>query len=176
MDAKNIQFLVEKAKNDILREVNDRLPRKVGITAVNHFRQNFRDAGFRDGGIRDGGIRQWQRTRRQDSNTPDAKYSPLTSRRDHLMRSIEFQAQPGRSSSPTICPMLPSTTMEATSLRTHLLRQSFVSMLGTWSTPSPPLRASSPRSYLQRQPSGRRSHLRRSRNSLYTPTFRCVSS
>ena len=96
MDAKNIQFLVEKAKNDILREVNDRLPRKVGITAVNHFRQNFRDAGFRDGGIRDGGIRQWQRTRRQDSNSPDAKYTLLTSRRDHLMRSIEFQTEPGQ--------------------------------------------------------------------------------
>ena len=91
MDAKNIQFLVEKAKNDILQEVNDRLPRKVGITAVNHFRQNFRDAGCRDGGLR-----PWQRTRRQDSKSPDAKYTPLTSRRDHLMRSIEFQAQPGQ--------------------------------------------------------------------------------
>lgn len=91
MDAKNIQFLVEKAKNDILREVNDRLPRKVGITAVNHFRQNFRDAGFRDGGLR-----PWQRTKRQDSKSPDAKYTPLTSRRYHLMRSIEFQAQPGQ--------------------------------------------------------------------------------
>lgn len=98
MDARNLQQLVEKAKNDILREVNDRLPRKVGITAVNNFRQNFRDAGFRYGGIR-----PWQRTKRQDSNSPDAKYTPLTSRRDHLMRSIEFQAQPGRSSSPTLC-------------------------------------------------------------------------
>ena len=66
MDAKNIQFLVEKAKNDILHEVNDRLPRKVGITAVNHFRQNLRDAGFRDGGVR-----PWQRTKRQDSKSPD---------------------------------------------------------------------------------------------------------
>ena len=91
MDAKNIQFLVEKAKNDILQEVNDRLPRKVGITAVNHFRQNFRDAGFRDGGVR-----PWQRTKRQDSKSPDAKYTPLTSRRDHLMRSIEFQTEPGQ--------------------------------------------------------------------------------
>ena len=91
MDAKNIQFLVEKAKNDILQEVNDRLPRKVGITAVNHFRQNFRDAGFRDGGLR-----PWQRTKRQDSKSPDAKYTPLTSRRDHLMRSIEFQTEPGQ--------------------------------------------------------------------------------
>lgn len=150
MDAKNIQFLVEKAKNDILREVNDRLPRKVGITAVNHFRQNFRDAGFRDGGIR-----PWQRTRRQDSNSPDAKYTPLTSRRYHLMRSIEFQAQPGQVVISDPVPYAPSTTMEATSLRTPLSRQSFAGMLGTWSTPSPPRRASSPRSYLQRLPSGR---------------------
>lgn len=28
MDAKNIQFLVEKAKNDILQEVNNRLPER----------------------------------------------------------------------------------------------------------------------------------------------------
>lgn len=31
MDAKNIQKLVEKTKDDILREVQDRLPRKVGV-------------------------------------------------------------------------------------------------------------------------------------------------
>lgn len=60
MDAKNIQFLVEKAINDFISEVNDRLPRKVGTAAVNHFRQNIHDAGFRNNGIR-----AWQRTRRQ---------------------------------------------------------------------------------------------------------------
>ena len=51
MDAKNIQKLVEKAKNDILQEVNDRLPRKVGVIAVNHFKQNFRDSGWLDDAI-----------------------------------------------------------------------------------------------------------------------------
>ena len=84
MDAKNIEKLVQKAKDDILKEVNDRLPRKVGVVAVNHFKQNFRDGGWLDNGLH-----PWQRTRRQDSNSPDAKYGPLTSRRDQLMRSIQ---------------------------------------------------------------------------------------
>ena len=42
-DARDIQKLVAKAKDDIIKEVNDRLPRKVGVVAVNHFKQNFRD-------------------------------------------------------------------------------------------------------------------------------------
>ena len=42
---------LEKVKLEIQREVNDRLPRKVGAIAVNLFRQNFRDGGFRDGGL-----------------------------------------------------------------------------------------------------------------------------
>ena len=37
MDAKNILKHTEQAKDDILKEVNDRLPRKVGVVAVNHF-------------------------------------------------------------------------------------------------------------------------------------------
>lgn len=161
MDARNLQQLVEKAKNDILREVNDRLPRKVGITAVNHFRQNFRDAGFRDGGIR-----PWQRTRRQDSNSPDAKYTPLTSRRDHLMRSIEFQAQPGLV---VISDPVPYAAIhnDGGDISTHTsvtpkLRKYAWHMVYS----SLPRRASSPRSYLQRLPSGRHSHSRRSRSSL----------
>ena len=91
MDAKNIEKLVQKAKDDILKEVNDRLPRKVGVVAVNHFKQNFRDGGWLDNGLH-----PWQRTRRQDSNSPDAKYGPLTSRRDHLMRSIQASTAPGQ--------------------------------------------------------------------------------
>ena len=51
MDAKEIQMRIERIKADIEKEVRDRLPRKVGITAVNHFRQNFRDAGWRDNGL-----------------------------------------------------------------------------------------------------------------------------
>lgn len=48
---KNIEKLVEKAKEDIMKEVNDRLPRKVGVIAVNHFKQNFRDGGWLDDGL-----------------------------------------------------------------------------------------------------------------------------
>lgn len=84
MEAKDIEKLVRKAKDDIEKEVHDRLPRKVGITAVNHFRQNFRDAGWRDNGLH-----PWKKTLRQQGGGPDAKYTPLTSRRDHLMRSLQ---------------------------------------------------------------------------------------
>ena len=91
MDAKEIQMRIERVKTDIEKEVRDRLPRKVGITAVNHFRQNFRDAGWRDNGLH-----PWKKTLRQQGGSPDAKYTPLTSRRDHLMRSLQYeQTAPG---------------------------------------------------------------------------------
>ena len=91
MDAKEIQMRIERVKTDIEKEVRDRLPRKVGITAVNHFRQNFRDAGWRDNGLH-----PWKKTRWQQGGGPDAKYTPLTSRRDHLMRSLQYeQTAPG---------------------------------------------------------------------------------
>lgn len=64
MEAKDIEKLVRKAKDDIVKEVNDRLPRKVGVVAVNHFKQNFRDGGWLDNGLH-----TWKRTRRQDGNS-----------------------------------------------------------------------------------------------------------
>lgn len=88
-DAKELQRKVERLKKEIEREVYDKLPRKVGTVAVNHFKQNFREGGFVDEGVQ-----PWKRTRRQDGGGTDAKYSPLTSRRNHLMRSI--QSEPGR--------------------------------------------------------------------------------
>ena len=91
MDAKEIQKRIVRLKDDIEREVRDRLPRKVGIVAVNHFKQNFRDAGWRDDGLH-----PWNTTQRQREGGPDAKYTPLTSRRDHLMRSIQYSSQPGQ--------------------------------------------------------------------------------
>ena len=51
MDARDIEKLVAKAKDDIIKEVHDRLPRKVGVVAVNHFKQNFRDGGWLDNGL-----------------------------------------------------------------------------------------------------------------------------
>ena len=88
-DSRELQRKIERLKKEIEREVYDRLPRKVGVVAVNHFKQNFRDGGWLDNGLH-----TWKRTRRQDGNSPDSKYGPLTSRRDHLMRSV--QAEPGR--------------------------------------------------------------------------------
>lgn len=92
MNAKEIQRRVERLKAEIEREVADRLPRRVGVAAVNHFRQNFRDAGWRDGGLH-----PWKKTRRQmEGKGTDARYTPLTSRRDHLMRSIQYETpRPG---------------------------------------------------------------------------------
>lgn len=90
MDAKNIEKHIQHAKKDIEKEVCDRLPRKVGTIAVNHFKQNFRDGGWLDGGRH-----PWKRTKRQDAGTSDARYGPLTSRRNHLMRSIQARPSPG---------------------------------------------------------------------------------
>ena len=44
-EASELERKVERLKKEIEREVYDRLPRKVGIVAVNHFKQNFRDGG-----------------------------------------------------------------------------------------------------------------------------------
>ncbi|MCI6234071.1 MAG: hypothetical protein MR627_03075, partial [Prevotella sp.] len=91
MDARDIEKLVAKAKDDIIKEVNDRLPRKVGVTAVNHFKQNFRDGGWLDNGLH-----PWKRTRRQDDPFhPRQKDGPLTSGNDHLMNSIQWKSSPG---------------------------------------------------------------------------------
>lgn len=91
MPKSELQRRIEQAKDDILREVNDRLPREVGVIAVNHFRQNFRDGGWLDNGLH-----PWKRTRRQDSGGPDAKYGPLTSHRNNLMLSIQAETAPGQ--------------------------------------------------------------------------------
>lgn len=92
MDAKNLPKLVEHLKKEIQREVNDRLPRKVGITAVNHFKQNFRDGGFMNGGLH-----PWKKTKRQQQpSNAGSRYSPLTSARNHLMSSLEFHPGVGQ--------------------------------------------------------------------------------
>ncbi|MBQ3804881.1 MAG: phage virion morphogenesis protein [Prevotella sp.] len=82
---------ISALKREIDCEVRDRLPRKVAIVAKNHFTQNFRDGGFTNGGLH-----PWQRTRRQQQGGPDSQYGPLTSRRNHLMRSIQTTTAPGR--------------------------------------------------------------------------------
>lgn len=89
-DPKQLERLISKLKEEVEREVGDRLPRKVGVIAVNHFRQNFRDSGFRDGGLR-----PWQKSLRELAGGKGAasRYKTLTSARNHLMSST--QAVPG---------------------------------------------------------------------------------
>ena len=91
MDAKNIQKLAERIKKDVEKEVYDRLPRKVGVTAVNHFKQNFRDGGWLDNGLH-----PWKRTRRQEGTGTNASRGPLLSGREHLMKSIQASTSPGQ--------------------------------------------------------------------------------
>ena len=91
MDAKNIEKLVIKAKDDILKEVNDRLPRRVGVVAVNHFKQNFRDGGWLDNGLH-----PWKRTRRQEGTGTNARHGPLLSGHRHLMNSIQAETSSGQ--------------------------------------------------------------------------------
>ena len=51
-NSKELQRKIERLKKEIEREVYDILPRKVGVVAVRHFKQNFREGGFVDGGVR----------------------------------------------------------------------------------------------------------------------------
>ncbi|MBR6286969.1 MAG: phage virion morphogenesis protein [Bacteroidaceae bacterium] len=82
---------IDYLKQQIETEVNDRLPRKVGIVAVNFFKQNFRDAGFRDDTIQ-----QWKLTKRQQfGKGAAAGYTPLLSARNHLFSSIQYVAGRG---------------------------------------------------------------------------------
>ena len=80
-----------KAKDDIIKEVHDKLPRKVGVVAVNHFKQNFRDGGWLDNGLH-----PWKRTRRQEGTGTNASRGPLLSGREHLMKSIQASTSPQR--------------------------------------------------------------------------------
>lgn len=90
-DPKQLGRLIMKLKEQVERDVNDRLPRKVGIIAVQHFKQNFRDSGFHDGGLR-----PWKKSQRElrGGIGASARYKTLTSARNHLMSST--QAHIGR--------------------------------------------------------------------------------
>lgn len=78
--------MVDKLSKSIQEEVDDRLPRKLGVLAVQHFKQNFRDSGFRNGGLQ-----PWKRSLREVSGDKRAssRYKTLTSARNHLMNSTE---------------------------------------------------------------------------------------
>ena len=92
MNNQSISDLVRQFERELRIELNDRLPRKVGVIAVNHFNQNFRDAGWRDKGFH-----PWKETRRQREGTgADASRTPLISSAPHLSRSIQAEPSPGQ--------------------------------------------------------------------------------
>lgn len=85
-DSKAIVRAVERMREEVEREVYDRLPRRLGVLAVQHFKQNFRDSGFHDGGLR-----AWPKSKRElmGGKSASARYKTLTSARNHLMNSTE---------------------------------------------------------------------------------------
>ena len=50
-DVSKLIWMVDKLSKSIKEEVDDCLPRKLGVLAVQHVKQNFRDSGFRNGGL-----------------------------------------------------------------------------------------------------------------------------
>ena len=61
---KNLNTNINRLTEDVKKLVFDQLPRKVGVIATNHFKDNFRKSGFVNGGVR-----PWQKAKRQMSNT-----------------------------------------------------------------------------------------------------------
>ena len=90
-NAQNIDRIFAELAKKVQREVQINLPRKVGIIAKNHFTDNFRKGVFVDDSLQ-----PWQTTKRQEwGRGTEGKYTPLTSRRDRLMRSITAHPRPG---------------------------------------------------------------------------------
>ena len=173
MDAKEIERRISRVKDEIQKEVTDRLPRKVGVVAANHFKQNFRDGGFTDGGVK-----QWKRTKRQDGNTTDAKYSPLTSRRNHLMRSIQSETSPGQV---TISNPVPYAAVhnEGGTINTHptiTKRMRRMAWAKVYALSGVKGKGKLPKTYLLELRCGRLSHSRKRQSLISQHAFHDVSS
>lgn len=88
-DLKGLGKDLRAHSKQIAWHIRNALPRKVGVLATNHFRDNFRQGGFVNAGLQ-----RWVPAQRQ-GRTKGAlgKYGPLLSKRTHLMRSI--RSEPG---------------------------------------------------------------------------------
>ena len=90
-NAQNIDKIFAELAKKSKDEMQINLLCKVGVIAKNHFTDNFRKGGFVDDTLQ-----PWQTTKRQQwGRGAEGKYTPLTSRRDHLMRSITAHPRPG---------------------------------------------------------------------------------
>lgn len=88
MDAKQIADIITRAPQLVEKAMRDEIPRKTAVIAKNHFVHNFDESGFVNGGVH-----AWKKTRRQEAGD---ERKPLTSQRNHLMKSIDAIDSPGQ--------------------------------------------------------------------------------
>lgn len=87
MNIKQAQKTISQLEKEFAKAINDIIPRKVGVMAVNLTNKNFRDGGFNDDGLQ-----KWKDTRRQrEGSGATSRYGPLLSRRNHLSRSTDYK-------------------------------------------------------------------------------------
>ena len=92
MTPEEFKKLLQRNAEQLRRAYADRWPRMVRKEAVDHFR-----AGFRKGGFVDANLERWDTTRRQQVPFYGAlgKYTPLLSKSNSLMSSIDGKIAPG---------------------------------------------------------------------------------
>lgn len=90
MNTTDLKKTLKLLELDLKKTINDTLPRKAGVIAVNHTRQNFREGGFRNNGLQ-----KWKQTRRQQSGDTRAgsRYGPLLSGRKRLMGANDYRTE-----------------------------------------------------------------------------------
>lgn len=93
MNVTDLKKTLKLLERDMQKTINDTLPRKAGVIAVNHTRQNFREGGFRNNGMQ-----KWVKTKRQQSADArsGSRYGPLLSGRKRLMGANDYLAGKGK--------------------------------------------------------------------------------
>lgn len=87
-NTKELERHITAIRKQLELELNDSLPRKVGVIAKQLFSENFHRSGFVDVGLR-----PWQKSKRELAGDKGAsvRYKTLTSSRNHLMRSTQYK-------------------------------------------------------------------------------------
>lgn len=89
MTPENFSKILLKKQAELQHFLQNKLPRYVGKTAVDFFKENFRQGGWRDGGLK-----RWQPPKRfNERGNAAAQYGPLLSRQNELMNSIDYRIQ-----------------------------------------------------------------------------------
>ena len=92
MTPEQFKKLLKTKQKQINQAYNRTLPVKVGTEAVKFVRENFRQEGFVDSKLE-----KWKPAKRKsDPKHPDRAYGTLLSRRNHLYKSVNKRASPGK--------------------------------------------------------------------------------